>query len=444
MARRKNRNGSSSPPAPQGETAGATARRLCFVLLCAAGLAALVSCRSSHRGSSPAETGARPLPTQDAPRRAEGAPTIRVAVLKDAPRVQITAGAAEARLVNQAGQEVQKLSANASVEILASPSGLLVGSAAISDRVLRIESVSAKDALRLNGQEVGPRLLVRLTGGAGLQAIALLDLEEYLCGVLAGEVPFERWHTEALKAQAVTSRSYAFHQLKRNANEPYDVESTVMSQVFKAGYRSNAILNAAASSTRGLVLTYNGVPFSAYFHSTCGGHTEPGPHVFPEQAPIKPLSGAPCAYCQQSPSFRWKLALDKAALEQKLAAASAAGVLGTPWPAGAKIQSLDFLDAAGAPLVPWTRAVQVSLRHGSGLVRMPGNQFRLVYSARELKSLLFERAVDTGAAVEISGGGFGHGVGLCQWGSQGMAQAGATYAQILGKYYPGAALTRMY
>jgi SpoIID/LytB domain protein len=136
--------------------------------------------------------------------------------------------------------------------------------------------------------------------------------------------------------------------------------------------------------------------------------------------------------------------LDKASLEQKLAAAPAADRPRLSWPLGARIQSVEFLDAAGAPLAPFTRACQVNVRRSGGLVRLPGNQFRLLAGPRELKSLLFERVVDTGPALEISGAGFGHGVGLCQWGSQGMAQAGFNCAQILGKYYPGAVLTRMY
>ena len=377
------------------------------------------------------------LPTREAP-------AIRVAVLKDAPRAQLTAGATEARLLSASGQEIRRLGANASVQIQASPSGLLVEGSALAEHVLRVESLSPTAALRLNGQDLAPRILVRLATDATLQVVAQLDLEEYLLGVLAGEVPYEHWHPEALRTQAIASRSYAFYQLKRSAGEPYDVESTVMSQVFKAGYHSNPILSAAVNSTRGLVLTFNGEPFSAYFHSTCGGHTEPAHSVFPEQAPIKPLAGVPCSFCQASPSFRWKVLLDKTALEQKLAALPAADRPGISLPRGARIESIEFLDAAGAPLPPFTRACHVNLRHSGGLVRLPGNQFRLLAGPRELKSLLFERVVDTGPALDISGRGFGHGVGLCQWGSQGMAQAGFNHAQILGKYYPGAALTRMY
>jgi len=428
----------------QADTPSAALRRLCFLLLCVAGLAGLLSCQSSHHqttGTTPGSgVGAGALPTRDAQTRGQGAPVIRVAVLKDAPRTQVTAGAAEARLIGAGGQEIRRLGPNASIQIQASPSGLLVEGSALADQVLRVESLSPTVVLRLNGQELAPHIQVRLATETTLQVVAQLDLEEYLLGVVAGEVPVDRWHSEALKAQAIASRSYAFYQLRKSSGEPYDVESTVMSQVFKADYHGTPSLSSAVSSTRGLVLTCNGQPFSAYFHSTCGGHTEPAQDVFPEQAPIKPLSGVPCSFCQASASFRWRMLLDKTALEQKLAVDRP----GVSWPHGAKIQSVEFLDAAGAPLGTFTRACQVNLRHSGGSVRLPGNTFRLLAGPRDLKSLLFERVVDTGTALEISGGGFGHGVGLCQWGSQGMAQAGFNCAQILGKYYPGAALTRMY
>ncbi|MCY3023517.1 MAG: SpoIID/LytB domain-containing protein [Planctomycetota bacterium] len=402
---------------------------------CVAGLAGLLSCRSSHKST---ETTVRELPTREAVAKATGATDIRVAVLKDAPAVHIAGGKAR-RILNAAGRVVQQPSDDAALDIRPAAGGLsLNGAAAGGESSLRIESASADEPLSVNGQQVARVLRIYCAPRSGaLNVIAHLDLDEYLLGVLAGEVPFERWHPEALKAQAITSRSYAFNQMRRSSSEAYDVESTVMSQVFKAGYRNNPVLKAAVSATRGLVLTDNGAPFSAYFHSTCGGHTESGAHVFPEQPALRPLSGVPCSFCTQSPAYRWKLTLSKADLERRLKAASPSS------PAG-PILRVEFLDAAGTPVGAQVRAVQVRIHSSGGPWTMPGNQFRLAIGARDLKSLLFEQVTDTGAALEIAGAGFGHGVGLCQWGSQGMAQAGYSYAQILGKYYPGAELTRMY
>jgi stage II sporulation protein D len=403
--------------------------------VCAAGLAGLLACCNNHRKNSTATV--RELPTRDVAAKATGMPAVRVAILKDAASVQITGG--KARSVKAAsGAVLYRAADGATLEIRGDAGGLSIAGAAVSaQNELTVETANADELLCINGQEVAPRIrVIRSANRSGLNAIAYLDLESYLCGVLAGEVPFARWHAEALKAQAVTSRSYAYYQLRQHANDQYDVECTVMSQVFKAGYRNDPTLRAATNATRGLVLTYNGVPFSAYFHSTCGGHTEPGSNVFPEQPPINPLSGVPCTYCAQSPAYRWKATFDRSALEHKLLTAAT-----TPLP---RIQSLEFRDAAGAPLQTLGRATQVVVKHERGEMKFQGNQFRLLVGARDLKSLMIERVTDTGTGFEIQGGGYGHGVGLCQWGSQGLAQAGGGYAAILGKYYPGAALTKMY
>ena len=277
----------------------------------------------------------------------------------------------------------------------------------------------------------------------GSTVVMQINLEEYLTGVLAGEVPFERWHAEALKAQAITSRSFAMFQIRKNVAEKYDVESTVMSQVFRPGFQSNPILVAAVNATHGLVLTVDGGKlFPAYFHSTCGQQTEPGESVFSEQPRIKPLSGVPCAYCTQSPGYRWKCQLNKESLTQKLK-----NFYGSRQSIGLLLD-LEFKDISGLSLGAspgqFKRATQVLIRHANGVLQMQGNQFRLMAGPKELKSLLIDGVTIKGDVIEISGGGFGHGVGLCQYGSQGMAQVGQPYINILGMYFPGADLTRMY
>ena len=90
------------------------------------------------------------------------------------------------------------------------------------------------------------------------------------------------------------------------------------------------------------------------------------------------------------------------------------------------------------------RVQSVSIKHSNGVSQMQGNAFRLAVGPKDLKSLLFGQVIDRGDALEIAGGGFGHGVGLCQYGMEGMAAAGQPYVNILGTYFPSAALTRIY
>ncbi len=382
-------------------------------------------------------------------------PEIRVAILKDVHTLKIGAGSADAVVLNSAGQEVARIPANTEAQFDPSPTvaAILISSTGpvnvsnsvspANDGTLRIEAPRGSTSpLKINGQDIAPRVTLYRPGPKrGITAIARLDLEEYLFGVLGGEVPFEKWHPEALKAQAIASRSYAYFQLKSNAAEPYDVESTVMSQVFKPGFRSNPILSQAVNSTHGLILTYNGAPFSAYFHSTCGGHTENGASVFPDQPQARALHGANCPYCTASPNYRWRWTIGKDALTEKLRPVATGGQLG-------QIRSVEFLDVSGQPIGPalgaFRRVTTVRIRHAYGAFDLTGNAFRLAVGAKDLKSLLLCQAVDRPDVLDVSGGGFGHGVGMCQFGSQGMAQAGKGYAVILGMYYQGAALTRMY
>ena len=430
----------------------------------------LFSCQDSNMKTTTAAPAAEiPVRTQQARQRPpimveadSGAPIIRVAVLKDAHSLRIASGSSDAVVLNGAGQELLRVPANSEVQFDASAGSVAAISIAplgaashavsnqnFTESTLRIESAhdsgggaGSTPSLKLNGQEIAPRItLLRPSAQHGITALARLDLEEYLFGVLGGEVPFERWHPEALKAQAIASRSYAYFQIRNNSGEAYDVESTVMSQVFKGGYRSNPILAQAIESTRGQVLTFNGAPFCAYFHSTCGGHTENGAAVFPDQPQARMLRGVNCPYCTQSPNYRWRWLIGKDVLTEKLRPLA-------PNPPLGQIRGVEFVDAGGAIIGAQSatprRAVTVRIRHAYGTFEMSGNAFRLAVGARELKSLLLYQVNDRSDVLEISGGGFGHGVGLCQYGSQGMALAGQTHPTILGMYYPGASLTRMY
>ena len=381
-----------------------------------------------------------PAPTAtSAPSIAPGAPDIRVAVLKDAPGIRLTVPASGARIILN-GQPWRKLSGGTNVNVTFSGTTILLEGQPMASPSVRFESIVSDEGLRLNDHDAaGCVTLSHPPGRPGLLAVAQLNLEEYLAGVLAGEVPYDRWHAEALKAQAVVSRTYALSEMHGRTADAYDVECTVMSQVFRTGFKNVPSLMSAIQATRGQALTSGGQLFPAYFHSTCGGHTEAAAGIFPESATVKPLCGVQCAFCSQSPSFRWHATFSKEAMATKLRAQIP--TLGT-------IETISFVDAKGVPVggaAGDLRRVQtVSIKHSNGVSQMQGNAFRLAVGPKELKSLLFGQIVDKGDSLDISGGGFGHGVGLCQYGMEGMAAAGQPYINILGLYFPGAALTRLY
>lgn len=374
-----------------------------------------------------------------APSNVSTIPTIRVAVLKDAQAIKLSAPASGARIILN-GQPWKKLEAGTTVNVTFSGSTMLLEGQSTNAASVRFESLISDEGLRLNDRDsAGIVTMTHPASRAGILAVAQLNIEEYLAGVLAGEVPYDRWHPEALKAQAVVSRTYALSEMRGRSADAYDVECTVMSQVFRSGFKNVPALYAAIQATRGQVLTSNGVIFPAYFHSTCGGHTEAAAGIFPEVATIKPLCGVNCPFCMQSPAYRWKASFTKDAIAAKLK---------TQIPAIGKIEAISFSDAKGAPIgaspADMRRVQTVSIKHSNGVSQMQGNAFRLAVGPKELKSLLVGQIEDRGDSIEINGGGFGHGVGLCQYGMEGMAATGQQYINILGLYFPGAALTRVY
>jgi len=370
------------------------------------------------------------------PQYALNGPVIRVAALRDPNEIRVAASDAPARVFDARGQEVMRIAPNQECAVSMSGGNVLInGRPALDGTFVRIQSLNSDNFLQMAGAELAPQVRIQTDPKGGLVLIAELGLEDYLTGVLVGEVPVNRWHEEALKAQAVTSRSFALSQMRQRANEPYDVEATVMSQVFKPGHRNNPTVVKACQATRGLVLTCQGRYFPAYFHSTCGGQTSAVERIFPGQEAVPCLRGTSCPFCTASPSYTWHLRLSKEALRTKLS--------GSMDVAGAQIgqiSSIEFLGGSGNP----ARAEQVRIHHSFGTATLPANRFRILAGAGELKSVQLTGLSDAGDAFEISGRGFGHGVGLCQYGSQGMALQGYSYEQILGFYFPGGELTKAY
>jgi len=353
-------------------------------------------------------------------------PQIRVAIKRAEAEVRLVAGPGGAVLSDLHGREVGRLVAGQELEVRAGSGAVQVSSSSLTATTCAgCVDVKGVDYIRLNGTALARRVTVWAVGQGTLTTVAWLDLEKYLLGVLAGEVPYRRWAPEALKAQAVASRSYALHQMKTRQSEPYDVETTEASQVFRPGFGDEPILQRAVDATRGQVVTSGGKLFPAYFHSTCGGATTGAKRVFPDRTSAATLCGAQCAFCTASPAYQWSWQVDKVELGRRLG-------LGRP------VLALETAtDATG-------RAETVRVRYAGGTRTFAGNQFRLLVSSRQLKSMRWTRVQDTGTQFLFEGRGFGHGVGMCQYGSDGMARAGYSCEQILGLYYPGGELTTLY
>ena len=264
---------------------------------------------------------------------------------------------------------------------------------------------------------------LRRTAAGRLTVINELDLEEYLYGVLKNEVD-PQWPTEALKAQAVASRTWALYSLNRFASEGYDVCATADCQVYRGVTAEDPRTSAAVDETRGEVMTYQGRPIFAAYHSDSGGSTESSELVWGGAYPY--LRGVADPYSVGAPRHEWIVRMDLATFENRVRRS------------GRMITNVTGIEVAEA--TPSGRAALLRVAGAHGVLLLKGAELRAVLGA-DLRSTLFTvRLVpDDPPQVEFQGRGSGHGVGLSQWGARGMAEMGRRYQEILGYYYSGIA-----
>ncbi len=280
----------------------------------------------------------------------------------------------------------------------------------------------ADDAgLNINKKRLGGRIYIYIKNNK-LSVVNVLDLEEYLKGVVSAEVSFY-WPIEVLKAQAVIARTFALSSIIDNKDNYFDVRTTIYSQVYGGRHHERYRTNQAIRLTKGLVLTYNGEPFSAFYHSTCSGMTENANTMW--KIDLAPLSGVKCDYCRASPHFYWSVDMDKDELIKKLKGK------------GYNVNSI--IDITASELTNSERIKQLEIISKEGKIQLSGKDFREILGPNIIRSLRFKLSVSE-SSVHFEGLGWGHGVGLCQWGAYYMAKQGFTSEEILEYYYPKAEL----
>ena len=249
-------------------------------------------------------------------------------------------------------------------------------------------------------------------GVGGLFLINELPLEEYIKNVVSAEVGAD-WDMEALKVQAVISRTYAIFQKLQNNNPNYDITSSVLHQVYK-GANENARISYAVMNTEGEVLTFNGKLIEAFYHSTSGGMTEAPEEVFGKSYPfLKPVTGS----CETSPYWIWERRIPVEEVEKVL---NVSGIK----------------DIRVSSFTSTKRVKTVEVIHGGGTLTVKAADLRKMLGWNRLPSTNFSLSRDNGTFV-FDGKGYGHGVGLCQWSSLEMARSGMNYKDILVYFYPG-------
>ncbi|MFY8149107.1 MAG: SpoIID/LytB domain-containing protein [Prochlorococcaceae cyanobacterium] len=390
-------------------------------------------------------------------------PELRV-LLQEAPSLEIAAAASPLRLSDGRGRLLLQLPPGQGVRLTAS--GGVVRAEPLDGGPGEVRSFPASElwaepsasarapeddptAFLLQRQGYRGRLRL-LSSQTRLQAINVIGIESYLPSVVGSEMPAS-WPLEALRAQAVAARTYALRQ--RRPADPFDLRATVASQVYKGLAAETPSTREAVASTRSQVLLHGNSLINAVFHSSSGGITENSGDLWTRQLPY--LVSVP-DFDDSSPVSQWQVRIEP----DKLLKA---------FPETGGVRRLEVLGTTGSGRVRQARVTGPSgslvlsgaeLRTRLGL-RSTLVQFELLQP--EIASLpvspppspLGAPAAGSEApplmpavpllplqvpqpALLVTGRGFGHGVGLSQWGAFAMARQGSSYDQILRHYYRGA------
>jgi len=249
-------------------------------------------------------------------------------------------------------------------------------------------------------------------GDGGLYLINELPIEDYVKDVVAAEVS-PNWEMEALKTQAVISRTYAVYQKRMNGDSIYHIASSVLNQVYK-GNNPDARVSYAVAETNGEILTFDNRTIEAFYHSTCGGKTENPEEVFGKKYPyLRSVESK----CDMSPYSAWEKGIQFSEIEKALDISGIKGI------------SIDSYTSTG-------RVKKLDIKDTSGMTTISATDFRKALGWSKLPSTNFKITID-GESVIFEGKGYGHGVGLCQWGALQMAREGKNYKEILSFFYPG-------
>ena len=328
---------------------------------------------------------------------------------------------------------------------------------------LLVRATTPGSFVTYEGKRYRGELVVTVNQGA-LLVVNRLGVESYLRGVVPLEIGDRKVGEEAaVEAQAVAARSYTYIHMSEAGDRGFDMYGSIQDQAYGGVDAEKPMSDAAVASTRDMVIKYAGRIISTPYHSTCGGRTASTSEVWwrqTDQPYLRPVSdqipGTNSFYCDPSPRFKWTATFNqdqlRASLEKYLGTVTAASEPPVNPPASTPRMSLGRitgLRVEGRTASDRVSAVSIQTERGNYVVR--GNDIRFVLrppSGGLLSSTYFtaETTSDGAGAIGslvIQGGGYGHGIGMCQWGAIGRARAGQDYRTILTTYYPGTTVSRV-
>ncbi|MEX1098152.1 MAG: SpoIID/LytB domain-containing protein [Planctomycetales bacterium] len=418
-------------------------RVMAQVLAAAAASVAAGACSpepgAGEAAKPPAAARAAPLPTLQVAASNVATPALPVRVCLTPEPVERLAlaiqGGCRIRAVDGGGV-LDRPARLGSVTAAATASGVRIGTREYP--VSQIEVVpDAPPDLRVGDRWYRGSLRLFRRPGGKLIAVNVLPLEEYVASVVDSEMP-AAFPAAARQAQAIAARTYALYQMTTPPAHPqFDLHADVRSQKY-LGYQyldgqgrklagETADGRRVAEETAGIVCTHRGKVFCTYYSAVCGGRTVRGDLVFADAAP--PLVPVACDWCRAAERYRWSNGLSGAEI-----AASLGDVL------GGSARPLTALRATGG--VAEDGSAEFVASDGVRTERVSATMLRRRLPAGVLHSPHFTVRKE-GDRFVFDGRGHGHGVGLCQWGAKGQAEAGRNCLEILRHYYPGAEIVAL-
>ena len=257
---------------------------------------------------------------------------------------------------------------------------------------------------------------------AQIYVVNKIGIEKYLSSVVGAEMPHE-WPLEALKAQAIASRTYA---LKKKGNMMFDIDSTQKDQVYKGLESRTLKTQIAVKATRSLVVTHNNKLINALFHSSSAGQTENSEDVWSNKySYLRSVK----AFDRNNPKLNWRKSFSKNELRNLfplIGGIEKIKVLKTT--SSGRIKSLKIIGQNGSK--------KILGKDFRGKLRLNSTLFNYSFMGNNPNEVINLNNTSK-AYFLISGKGYGHGVGMSQWGAKYMAQKGASADRILKHFYRG-------
>lgn len=413
-------------------------------------------------------------------------PMIRVGLWTNQPSILLSADGDFSLIDAATGKQIKDYTAKERVIVALKPEGLMVNGSMVSTQVLKVTAKAKEQAIEVNKRHYRGSIEISWKiGKQGITVVNSLPMEQYLYGTASKEIPVD-WPIEAIKAQAVAARTYAIHNLGKHKAEGFDLCATTDCQVYGGKEEEAATVLKAVDQTAGQVITYHGQTIDAFYHSSGGMYTENSENVWGNYVPY--LRGVE-DYTEDTPRYHWEKSITAKELEFYLN--KAGRYIGT-------LKAIGLSPLKQAPVTSDDRGVSgrvktISFIGANGSTELTGNQLRNILG---LPSTLFDIKMQTqplkgiivdfsetggmgsktielnippdspksflldktnlrhitgqsGEVIVFTGYGFGHGLGLSQWGAKVMAEKAAPgdttyFIKILQHYYQGVQVKKMY